>query len=261
MGSLFQYCKVNVPGPGCELALFEEQFEGCECKGLCDTNTCPCVMQFGQRYDMKGRLLHSVDSATTEQKPVLECNKACQCLSSCGQRLTQHGVQHHLEVFDTKVKGLGLRTLEKIDRSSFVCEYAGEVLSADESRKRAEKQKESDMNYILVLNEHCSSGVWKTCIDPEHIGNVGRFINHSCSPNLFMVPVRVDNNVPKLSLFAQRDIYPGEELSFNYAGNLSVETAKREVDQTARRALQKPCLCGTPNCMGFLPFQKSLYEQ
>ena len=90
------------------------------------------------------------------------------------------------------------------------CEYAGQVISQTVARYRAESQQPSDNNYILVLREHLDGGkVVCTYVDPRTVGNAGRFINHSCEPNLFMVPVRIDNNVPRLALFALCDISAG----------------------------------------------------
>ena len=41
---------------------------------------------------------------------------------------------------------------------------------------------------------------------PLALGNIGRYLNHSCDPNLVMVPVRTSSAVPHLALFAARDI-------------------------------------------------------
>jgi len=53
------------------------------------------------------------------------------------------------------------------------------------------------------------------CIDARHYGNVSRFINHLCEPNL--VPIRVfvehhDIRFPKLAYFTTREIKAYEEL-------------------------------------------------
>ena len=53
------------------------------------------------------------------------------------------------------------------------------------------------------------------CLDANNYGNIARFINHSCQPNL--TPVKVfathqDLRFPHIALFANRDIKKGEEL-------------------------------------------------
>ena len=64
------------------------------------------------------------------------------------------------------------------------------------------------------------------------------FIDHSCQPNCETQKWTVNGDT-RIGLFALRDIEPGEELTFNY--NLACDGEKR-----------KPCLCGAPNCSGFI---------
>ncbi|KAL4593602.1 histone-lysine N-methyltransferase EHMT1-like [Arapaima gigas] len=57
------------------------------------------------------------------------------------------------------------------------------------------------------------------CIDARFYGNISRFINHLCEPNLF--PVRVftthqDLRFPHIAFFAGKNIIAGEELGFDY---------------------------------------------
>ncbi|RXG51199.1 Histone-lysine N-methyltransferase SUV39H2 [Armadillidium vulgare] len=56
-------------------------------------------------------------------------------------------------------------------------------------------------------------------VDAVKYGNVSHFINHSCDPNLVVFNVWVnclDPDLPKLALFASRDIKKGEEITFDY---------------------------------------------
>ena len=89
--------------------------------------------------------------------------------------------------------------------------------------------------------------VLRTIVDPARVGNAGRFINHSCAPNLAPHPVRVGSLVPRLALFATRDLEAGEELTFAYGD------ATSPPDSTGSAAL-RPCLCGAAACRGTLPF-------
>uniref|UniRef100_A0A8C8RUK2 SET domain-containing protein n=1 Tax=Pelusios castaneus TaxID=367368 RepID=A0A8C8RUK2_9SAUR len=115
--------------------------------------------------------------------------------------------------------GWGLRPLESIPKGRFVCEYAGEVLGFSEACRRIQAQTPQDSNYIIAVREHLYDGqIMETFVDPMYIGNVGRFLNHSCEPNLFMVPIRINSLVPKLAFFAAADISAGEELSYDYSG-------------------------------------------
>lgn len=65
-----------------------------------------------------------------------------------------------------------------------------------------------------------------------------RFMNHSCQPNCETQKWTVNGDT-RVGLFALVDIPAGAELTFNY--NLEcVGTDK------------KPCMCGAPNCSGFI---------
>lgn len=85
-----------------------------------------------------------------------------------------------------------MRTLEPIPCGTFVCEYAGEVIGFEEARRRQLAQGLEDNNYIIAVREYAGQGpVNVTFVDPIVVENVGRFLNHSFQPNLFMVPVQV----------------------------------------------------------------------
>lgn len=79
-------------------------------------------------------------------------------------------------------KGFGLFAGQDIKKGSFLCLYAGEVISTKEARERWRDQLEQGRdNYILVIKEVTSRGdrqeVLKTTVDPTRIGNVGRFMS------------------------------------------------------------------------------------
>lgn len=101
---------------------------------------------------------------------------------------------------------------------------------------------------LLVIREHLPSG--KAClrvnIDATRIGNVARFINHSCDGgNLLSILVRNTGSLlPRLCFFAKRDIVEGEELTFSY-GTASV------------RSNGLPCFCGSSCCLGVLPSEET----
>ena len=53
------------------------------------------------------------------------------------------------------------------------------------------------------------------CIDARFYGNISRFVNHLCEPNI--VPVRVfidhhDLRFPRIAFFTSRDVRANEEL-------------------------------------------------
>lgn len=263
----------NIPGPGTNTKDFETQLKGCICSSCCEQEECGCLLTYGCLYNLRGDLSLSSFNAPY-QKPIIECSRNCSCDITCSNRVVQKGIRLPLEVFETDLKGFGLRTKSAIRRCQFVCEYAGEVLTHSEAKRRTRALLKSDNNYCLALHEHLHNGdVVSTYVDPTCYGNVGRFINHSCDPNLFMVPVRFRNNVPHLALFATRDITVNEELSYDYSGELppsfltcnsfsaqQMEHNSFEKNSDSAGTERKPCYCGAKQCRKYLPFDKSLFD-
>uniref|UniRef100_A0A8B9HIM3 SET domain bifurcated histone lysine methyltransferase 1b n=1 Tax=Astyanax mexicanus TaxID=7994 RepID=A0A8B9HIM3_ASTMX len=63
---------------------------------------------------------------------IYECNKRCRCNHQmCINRLVQHGLQVRLQLFKTQNKGWGIRCLDDVAKGSFVCIYAGKILTDD----------------------------------------------------------------------------------------------------------------------------------
>lgn len=75
-------------------------------------------------------------------------------------------------------------------------------------------------------------------------GNVGRYLNHSCDPNVFVQNVFTqshDLRFPSLAFFTIKYVPAGEELCWNY--NYVVDSVEGK---------QITCNCGADNCKGRL---------
>ncbi|KAK7870248.1 hypothetical protein R5R35_000978 [Gryllus longicercus] len=240
------YTPVNIPGPGIEVEEFESQLVGgCSCgDGQCSLEAeCECIAKYGKNYTEKGKFLDK-----NCERPIIECNSLCQCnKNKCSNCIVQRGPLQTLEVYEsTNGKGKALRATSDIERGTFVCEYAGEVIGVEESSRRMKLLTASDMNYIFHLKEHLANGsIIHTFIDPTFIGNIGRYINHSCDPNCFVVPVRVNSLVARLAIFTSSFVPASEELTFDY-GSLNRNCSISGVSA-------KICLCEKFNCRKFLP--------
>jgi len=73
-----------------------------------------------------------------------------------------------------------------------------------------------------VMDDPCCSGSdsGTFTIDAANYGNVARFINHSCSPNLIAQNVLYDDGddprIPHIMVYVAEDILSMNELTFNY---------------------------------------------
>lgn len=131
--------------------------------------------------------------------------------------------------------------------------WIGELLTTEQARRRQQMYDELSSggrfsSALLVVREHLPSG--KAClrmnIDGTRIGNVARFINHSCDGgNLLTVLVRSSGALlPRLSFFASKNIQEDEELTFSY-GDIRI------------REKGLPCFCGSSCCFGVLPSENT----
>ncbi|GJM88459.1 hypothetical protein PR202_ga04522 [Eleusine coracana subsp. coracana] len=205
---------------------------GCNCTGDCSTSrNCLCaklngsdlpyvstqkkrVGQNDSKHNSVGRLdfllkiviIFCWPKLVEPKAVVFECGTNCSCHCSCVNRTSQQGLKYHLE------------------------QRAGSELQL--ASLRSEQDSEGS-----VAPEYC--------IDAGSTGNVARFINHSCQPNLFIQCVlssHRDIRLAKIMLFAADTIPPLQELSYDYGYRLdSVTGADGNVMKLA-------CHCGAPDC-------------
>ncbi|KAJ6304353.1 hypothetical protein OIU77_018091 [Salix suchowensis] len=228
-----------------------DPFVGCACNGAClpGNENCDCVQKNG------GYLPHIVNGVIVSQKSVIyECGPPCRCPPTCRNRVSQGGLRVRLEVFKTKDRGWGLRSWDPIRAGAFICVYAGEAV--DDS-KAQELAGENEDNHIFdgtriyqpveVLPGDLNNAPnlqYPLIINARNAGNVARFINHSCSPNLFWQPVLRGNSKEfdlHIAFYAIRHVPPMTELTYSY-GMVPPEKADHG---------KKKCLCGSPKCRGF----------
>uniref|UniRef100_A0A803YGI6 [histone H3]-lysine(9) N-methyltransferase n=2 Tax=Meleagris gallopavo TaxID=9103 RepID=A0A803YGI6_MELGA len=202
----------------------------CVCIDDCSSSNCMCG-QLSMRcwYDKDGRLLPEFNMA--EPPLIFECNHACSCWRTCRNRVVQNGLRIRLQLYRTQKMGWGVRTMQDIPLGTFVCEYVGELISDSEADVREED------SYLFDLDNK-DGEVY--CIDARFYGNISRFINHLCEPNL--IPVRVfmshqDLRFPRIAFFSTRHIEAGEEIGFDYGDRFWDIKGKFF-----------SCQCGSPKC-------------
>lgn len=233
--------------------LILSQLPGCDCSDVCvDALRCACLRRSGglNYHPDTGLLLQSTTAPL--RRPLYECNCCCACNpASCQNRL----VQHHVDDFgairrvETGYKGLGACAVRSIQCGEFVCVYRGLYINPDEASRICANQANTVGHvYVLAVREFAGEAgemVFETVVDGAGDGfetlPLSSLINHSCDPNLTVIPVRVDSLLPLLAFFACRDICEGEEVSYDYG------------ERCSSGASQKPCYCGSVACRGFLP--------
>ncbi|XP_058208260.1 histone-lysine N-methyltransferase, H3 lysine-9 specific SUVH5-like [Rhododendron vialii] len=217
---------------------------GCDCiNGCLGFEKCPCTVAYGGDipFTSKDDIPFTSKDAIVRRKPlVYECGPSCKCLPSCQNRVSQNGIRYHLEIFMTEKMGWGVRSRDFIRSGGFVCEYTGELLREQEAEERVGNDE-----YLFDIGKNGSGFT----IDAAKFGNVGRFINHSCSPNLYAQNVLYDHDdkrMPHIMFFASKSIPPLRELTYDY--NYKVDGV-RDGNGDIKR---KDCYCGSRSCSGRL---------
>ncbi|KAJ4957240.1 hypothetical protein NE237_014023 [Protea cynaroides] len=237
--------------------------KGCDCTNGClNSKVCSCAAKNG------GDIPFNFDGAIVEAKPlVYECGPSCSCPPSCHNRVSQRGIKFQLEIFKTESRGWGVRSLTSIPSGSFVCEYTGELLQD----KEAEQRTGNDEYLFDIGHNYNDRALWEglpnvipdlqtspLCevvedagytIDAAQYGSIGRFINHSCSPNLYAQNVLYDHDdkrMPHIMLFAAENIPPLQELTYHYNYTIG------QVYDAEGNVKEKRCCCGSADCSGRL---------
>ena len=122
-----------------------------------------------------------------------------------------------LQVQSFEEKGRGVIATRTILKDSFVCEYAGDLLSKLEGTQRMKGYAlEGKGNYMFFFQHNNES----FCIDAtQESSRLGRLINHS-RKNANLEPVALEfQGKATLVFLAARNIPAGAELLYNYGEN------------------------------------------
>ncbi|KAE9461905.1 hypothetical protein RHGRI_037600 [Rhododendron griersonianum] len=222
----------------------------CMCRGGCQPGdlNCSCIQKNG------GVLPYTALGVLLIYKALIhECGSSCLCPPNCRNRMSQAGLKVRLEVFRTKDRGWGVRSWDPIRAGAFICEYAGEVIDVS-TEEELEREREDHYIFDATCTNEPSDVMAGNSIESPKIpfplvvsakkgGNVARFMNHSCTPNVYWQPVlRECNNEAYLHIafFAIGHIPPMKELTYDYGTGQSGQAGQRK----------KKCLCGSLKCRG-----------
>lgn len=240
---------------------------GCNCRNACQPGdpNCSCVTKNG------GDFPYTTNGILVSRKPLIyECGPTCPCFPNCKNRVSQMPLKVHLEVFKTTDRGWGLRSWDPIRAGTFICEYAGEVI--DKAKVKPGGEEGENDEFVFDTTRVYDSFKWNyepglldeersndsdenyeipspLIISAKNVGNVARFMNHSCSPNVFWQPVLYEHNNQSflhIAFFAIGHIPPMTELTYGYG-----VTRSNEAEGNIVLNRKKKCLCGSSNCRGY----------
>lgn len=123
------------------------------------------------------------------------------------------------------VHGLGLFATRRVAAGEPLCDYRGERITKEESRRRTAAAPPGAPLFIVALDD-------TTDLDGDIPDNPAKHANHGCRANARLVA-----QDGALRLIADRDIAPDEEILFDYGFSLADSVAH-------------PCRCGAPECVG-----------
>ena len=245
------------------LAQINEFRSWCNCDDYCSPQHCDCskLTRSNAQYLLKQSKDNYFFKRLYNRLPIgiYECNDDCSCdKRKCINRVVQNGTKCLFQVFRTKKKGFGVRTLAYIPAGTFIGTYAGKVKDDDasiltndnylteldfiETAEQHKRDFEPAPLVDLTVDKRYTRAFLEAdplVIDAFKTGSFTRFINHSCEPNIFVQCVFINSHdlrIPHVAFFASRPIRPGEELGWDYCWT----------DQNSSQ--HRKCYCGTPSC-------------
>ena len=141
-------------------------------------------------------------------------------------------VGRRIQVRNSGVHGRGVYAVAAVMAGEVLIEYTGERISWDEAMDRHPHDPAQPHHTFYF---HIEDG---RVIDALFGGNSSRWINHACDPNC-----EADEENGRVFIKALRDIFPGEELFYDYG--LTIDER-----YTAKLKKEFACHCGSPVCRG-----------
>ncbi|XP_053742160.1 histone-lysine N-methyltransferase SETDB2 isoform X1 [Synchiropus splendidus] len=136
------------------------------------------------------------------------------------------------DVIETVVVGAPPSLLQVAGHEEVQTKKVAVVKGGVNGRRSLKRRQTSDNGYVL---------------DASREGNVSRFFNHSCEPNMFTQSVFTDSHdpgFPIIAFFTSRVVKAGTELTWNYSVCPLLPT------------LDVPCCCNSNNCCGHFTIEE-----
>lgn len=158
-----EYSSMRYAGKNVDLNLDKEFLCGCDCEDDCqDREKCSCQQLTVSATEAlpSGRNPQAGYHYRRLQEPhitgVYECNSQCRCSRRCMNRVAQNGLRCRLQVFKTEKRGWGIRCLDDLPQGSFVCVYAGQLLTeqaANEDGNQYGDEYLAELDHIEVVEK------------------------------------------------------------------------------------------------------------
>ncbi|XP_046146084.1 histone-lysine N-methyltransferase eggless [Osmia bicornis bicornis] len=172
-----RYSTQREPTEGVNLNLDPNFLCSCDCEDDCQDKTkCQCWQLTIQGATLGGRVPNTSVGYMYKRLPepvttgIYECNSGCKCaVKTCLNRVVQHPLTLKLQVFKTAPRGWGIRCLNDIPLGSFICIYAGRLLTeqgANEGGKNYGDEYLAELDYVEVV-EGIKEGYESDVLEPE----------------------------------------------------------------------------------------------
>ncbi len=143
-----------------------------------------------------------------------------------------HRSNRWFAIRSSPIQGRGAFATRLIPRWTRVIEYTGERISHKEADARYDDGSMGRHHtWLFTVNR-------RVVVDAAIGGNTSRFINHCCDPNC-----EIEIEKGRIYVDADRDIEPGEELTYDYA-------YEREEGDDEEAERLYACRCGARRCRG-----------
>ncbi|KAK0400649.1 hypothetical protein QR680_015367 [Steinernema hermaphroditum] len=178
-----------------------------------------------------------------------ECCEECGCKAKCGNTFSTKLMPYRYELFRRRNVGFGCRTLDAIQKGSFVCEFVGEVITKEQAATRTVQ------SFMYTSYHHPADSDLDTVVDPYFYGTCARFFNHSCDENL--LPFRFYREFrqvewPRMGFFAKCDIKRNTELTIDYGTEWW--------EMNIRNGMIEYCCCDADFCLNPGPNRRQITE-
>ncbi|CEF71533.1 Histone-lysine N-methyltransferase SETD2 [Strongyloides ratti] len=201
-------------------------------RNLDSLNKCECEKKmFNEVLKDKFPNIYNCSDDCSLFKNKTECINNHPPYSLCENMFFSMRKYPNMYIFQTEDKGFGVKSKGYIHSGNFIVDYCGEVFDNKTVKKMLSnnENKKKMGTYFQKLSDNNVISCYK-------MGNISRFINHSCEPNA-KIERWISGTQYFLGIFALVEINNNEEITINY-------------EYERYNTIGERCLCGKVTCSG-----------